>query len=408
MTGWVAVLALASLGLAACSTGDASANEAPRAVVEMRTVSIGSPGNQPAAIVPFHRGVYTSCADAPSRKSGCQLVGAVDHEYEIGELEVTVEQYVAFLNTVDPDGEDRGDLYVDSMSPSWPKYGSIERRSRDDIGAGKHYAVAEPQWAEKPIGFANFPRAASFVNSLTNGDVLSRETSKRDGFDVITYAVRLSRDFDDGMYDLGSSSDTAASRTASGGFVVPSQDEWIKAAYYDPSRSGGGLYWLYPTGPVAAPSASALDRDGNVVNADVQPLSTYSPRGSGAAPSWCPSQAGTDCDTVNPFGLSASAYESKYVANVSTVGETRTRSPWGTLDQGGNVVEWTDTVAPSPKQGDARVWRRAHGGVANAAGYQLWISAIGRTPEANVAIERVNPWQGFRVGVIGQRRPDGG
>jgi hypothetical protein len=69
------------------------------------------------------------------------------------------------------------------------------------------------------------------------------------------------------------------------------------------------------------------------------------------------------------------------------------------------VVEWTDTIAPSPQgPSDPRIWRRAHGGVANAPGYQLWISAIGRTPEANVAIERVNPWDGFRIGVIGSLR----
>ena len=47
-------------------------------------------------------------------------------------------------------------------------------------------------------------------------------------------------------------------------------------------------------------------------------------------------------------------------------------------------------------------WRRAHGGVANAPAYQLWISAIGRLPEADVVAERTNPWEGFRIGVIGE------
>ena len=404
-----AVALVVSLGFSGCSGGDDSMNEAPRAVVTIRTVAVGDPGNPAAAIVPFHPGVYESCAVAPSRKAGCQLVGSVDDEYEIGELEVTVGQYVAFLNTVDPDGENRGDLYTDSMSPSsWPKYGSIERLTGDDVAPGEHYAVAESEWADKPIGFANFPRAASFVNALSTGDVLSRKTTKSDGSEVVTYTVRLSRGFDQGMYDLRSSAGTAATRARSTGFVIPSQDEWIKAAYYAPTSTDPSRYWVYPTGPTKAPSASILDADGNVTNADTQPLSTFSARGSSSVPTWCPSQAGADCDSVNPFGLSASAYQSKYAANVSTVRQTRTRSPWGTLDQGGNVVEWTDTVAPSPKKGDARVWRRAHGGVANAPVYQLWISAIGRTPEGNVGIERVNPWQGFRVGVIGQLRPGGG
>jgi len=197
-----------------------------------------------------------------------------------------------------------------------------------------------------------------------------------------------------------------AARALSTGFVVPSQDEWIKAAYFVPG--GGGSNWVYPTGPSKAPNAATLDASGDVTNAAMQPLSTYSPRdtdAAGAVPTWCPVQAGSGCETVNPLHLSSSDYRSKYEANLSTVGQTRTRSPWGTLDQGGNVVEWTDTVAPAPGT-DSRVWRRAHGGVANAPAYQLWISATGRVPEAAPAVERVNPWQGFRIGVIGDLEPE--
>ena len=293
------------------------------------------------------------------------------------------------------------------MSPdSWPKYGSIRRLSGDDVDPGKHYEVAYSEWNDKPIAFANFPRAAAFVNALTNGEVLSRTTSTSDGFDVVVYKIRLSREFDTGMYDLRSNKSSGATRALATGFVVPSQDEWIKAAYYDATSDSGEPWWIYPTGPRSAPSASVLNTDGDVANADVQPLSTYTPRGTTTSPTWCPSQAGADCDTVNPLNLSSSDYQSQYRANVSTVGQTRSRSPWGTLDQGGNVVEWTDTVAPTPAH-SVRVWRRAHGGVANAAGYQLWISAIGRTPEANAGIERINPWQGFRIGVIGELRTAG-
>ena len=34
--------------------------------------------------------------------------------------------------------------------------------------------MAYPQWTNKPFNFADFRRAARFVNSLTNGTVLSR------------------------------------------------------------------------------------------------------------------------------------------------------------------------------------------------------------------------------------------
>ena len=407
---WLGLALTAAVFLAGCSGDDESKSNPPsavakRAIVEVQTVLVADAGNAPVAIVPFHPGIYQTCADAPSRHSGCRTVGKVGYAYEIGRLEVTVSQYVDFLNTVDPSGTNRRDLYISSMSPTaWPKYGPIRRDSGQDVASGAHYAVAYPEWADKPIGFADFPRAASFANALTNGDVLSRTTSTKGGFQVTTYRVRLSSNVDTGMYDLRATQDTQATRARATGFVVPSQDEWIKAAYYD--RKGGGTfsYWMYPTGPSKAPLASQLNDDGDVVNAGTQPLSTFSPRGSteGSYPTWCPTQAGDDCETVNPFGLDAQDYQSKYRANLSSVGQTRTTSPWGTLDQGGNVVEWTDTTAPPLRSNDRRTWRWAHGGVANAPAYQLWISAVGRLPETVAVVERVNPWDGFRIGVIGK------
>jgi hypothetical protein len=92
---------------------------------------------------------------------------------------------------------------------------------------------------------------------------------------------------------------------------------------------------------------------------------------------------------------------SQYMANVSTVGQDKTPSPWGTYDQGGNVVEVLDTLAPQPAGYNfLRDWRYYHGGVANAPAYQMEISAFGFNP-GNPALQRIYPWYGFRVGVIG-------
>ena len=253
------------------------------------------------------------------------LVGGVGYAYHLGEVEITVGQYVEFLNTVDPAGRDRHDLYTDLMSPSsWPKYGSITRSMGPGVGPGRHYSVAYPQWTNKPFGFANFLRAARFVNSLFNGD------------------------------------------------------------------------------------ASSLNPDdGDVVNAATQPLSTYSPEAPnappGTFPTWCPPQAGEiACNTVNPLGLPPATYQSIYQGNLSTVGQALTTSPWGTRDQGGNAVEWTrHDRSLSLRPQDARVWRRLHGGVANASAFQLWISAIGLQPQDIVFLANTYPWLGFRVGVIG-------
>lgn len=36
-------------------------------------------------------------------------------------------------------------------------------------------------------------------------------------------------------------------------YVLPSFNEWYKAAYYDPNKPAGG-YWIYPTGSDTAPT----------------------------------------------------------------------------------------------------------------------------------------------------------
>lgn len=386
--------------------------EADRNTVVVKTVKVGSPGNPSVGIIPFTDAVYESCLDVPENSGECYTVGGVGYRYRIGRFEVTVKQWVKFLNRVDPSGRDPHNLYDPSEdSAAWPKYGEVD--FSPGARAGRHYSVAYPQWANKPFGFATFLRAARFVNSLFNGSVRSRKAIyvPPDDLLVVAYKVRLSRQTERGMYDLRRNKREGPTRAARSGFVIPSQDEWIKAAYYDPGGSGTYSYWKYPTNPgvfgddtATAPTPSALDADsGDVVNAAIQPLATY--YGSGfPAPSWCPPQEGSErCNSVNPFGIPASVYPELYQGSLATVGAAKTASPWDTLDQAGNVVEWTDTITPPPAgKSGKRVWRRLHGGVSNAPAYQLWLSAIGLQPQKNTAFSLTYPWLGFRVGAIGK------
>jgi len=119
-------------------------------------------------------------------------------------------------------------------------------------------------------------------------------------------------------------------------------------------------YWKYPTNPgtffdqptqtspdPTAPNTATLNpTTGDVTNASTQPLAIY--HGT-SFPSWCPSQVSTNtCNTVNPLHLSASNYQKAYQGSLGTIGQSKTFGPWGTLDQGGNAVEWTDTITPPP------------------------------------------------------------
>ena len=202
-------------------------------------------------------GIYKSCADAPASAPSCLTVGGVKDTFGIGEFQITVSQYVTFLNTADPDGKNLRQLYEDHMNPTvWPKYGAIAYSS--GAAFGQHYSVAYPEWAQKPFNFGDFRRGAQFVNSLFNGKVLSKTSSTAGGFKYITYKVRLSPRTEQGMYDMSSKTPM---RTTSSGFVLPSNNEWVKAAYYDPKRGGTDSYWLYPTGPFNQPNVAVLNPD---------------------------------------------------------------------------------------------------------------------------------------------------
>jgi streptogramin lyase len=402
-------------------------------ILKLDTVKVSSPRNRNAWIIPFWNDVYrskASCRKAfPSVRetidqhadpsvqtvsaTSCMKVGRVKYKYQIAEKELTVAQWVKFLNIVDPRGRNRHHLWDAAQSSRvWPKYGSVNRNKR--APRGQRYYVASPEWADKPYNVADFTRAARLANSLNNGRLIKKRnhrvstvTGKR--LRLTAYKVRLSRETETGMYQM---SKRKATRNSTKGFAVSSQNEWIKAAYFDPKGGGKHSYWGYPTNPgkyvncpvdesgCAAgdqPSATQLDADGDVTNDGIQPLASFEAI-PGVAPDWCPSQFTSEQCADSPFPPLSDIY----IGSMSTVGQALTRSPWGTLDQGGNVVEITDTISPPPPLGDTSiVWRRWHGGVVTATAYQMWLSAVGVTPQT-VPGYAVNPWRGIRLVSRGQ------
>jgi len=405
----------------------------PSKTVRLSTVNVGAPGNAAAWIIPFYNDVYEtqeSCLAAlpavqesvqanpdpavqKESATSCMSVGAVPYNFRIGEVEITTSQWVRFLNTVDPMGTNTNRLWdVAESAAVWPKYGSINRDLR--ATPGQRYYLASPGWANRPYNQADFSRAARFINSLHNGRLLSKTvrtvtTVSGAKLKTITYGVRLSPKTETGMYTM---SNLRATRNATKGFALNSQNEWIKAAYFDPNGGGKFSYWSYPTNPGLfvncpvdesgcaegeQPNAVEMGPDGNITNADQQPLASFEAI-PGTAPDWCPvvSLTAEECTKDAPFPPLL-----PYNGNVSPVGQALTRSPWGTLDQGGNVVETLDTISPPPALTDPKVvWRRWHGGVVTATAYQMWLSAVGTTPQT-VPGYAVNPWRGFRISVRG-------
>jgi hypothetical protein len=92
-------------------------------------------------------------------------------------------------------------------------------------------------------------------------------------------------------------------------WFMPNEDEWYKAAYYDPQKPGGAGYWDYPTRSDTKPS-----RDFTSTN----------------AANWY------DGSYLDP---------NRYLTEVGAF--TKTQSAYGTFDQAGNVYEWTEgLIAP--------------------------------------------------------------
>lgn len=108
---------------------------------------------------------------------------------------------------------------------------------------------------------------------------------------------------------------TAAYKLQDAAYWIPTENEWIKAAYYDPTLNGGsGGYWEYPTQSNIGPTSITADSVGNGSAGNIGSFANYR----------------FDADWNSQNG------------NVTSVGTNGGPSYYGTYDQGGNLAEWLD------------------------------------------------------------------
>jgi len=265
---------------------------ATEADVTIPTVRIGNPGN-----VGENSGESEPGGFGPDR-----VCGAVDYFYDIGKFEVTASQYMEFLNAVAV--TDTYGLYDLRMEEG--HYGGDFGCHITHNGTSGSYTYdfsarpsgTEADWADRPVNFVSWGDAARFANWLHNGQPTGDQ-------DLSTT--------EDGSYFLnGATSDAALLaivREPDATWVIPSEDEWYKAAYhYNDGVTSN--YWNYPTSNDSEPSNELVDFD--------------------------PGNNGNFYDYGYTIG-------SPYFRTV--VGEfENSESPYGTFDQGGNVKEWTEAV----------------------------------------------------------------
>jgi sulfatase modifying factor 1 len=281
-------------------------------------------------------------------------VGAVAETFRLGTYEVTNAQYVLMLDAVaasDPHG-----LY-DTLMTSSDRGGIL----RSGIPGAYLYST-KPDFDDKPVNGVTWYDSARFCNWLHNG---------------MPTGAQGPATTEDGAYNL-SLPGAFVERKVGALWFLPSNDEWYKAAYYDPVDPGadaGGTpdYWLYPTRSDAQPSQATADAVGDVTN---------------PGPDIANHSKGADWNGEN--------------GNVTTVGGTGATSPFGLFDLGGNINEVTETlgtpIPPNPPaQPEALPTRLIRGGdFANSGA--LMASPTGLVGDLNMAAEGANI--GFRVGSL--------
>ncbi|QEH38776.1 hypothetical protein OJF2_73820 [Aquisphaera giovannonii] len=380
--------------------------------IALRVSYVGAPGNASIGIngfVPPSRATVPAKAESPT--GSYQEIGGVPYVYAIGRTEITAGEYVTFLNKVDPTGSNPVQpvtgirLWSSAFSPvTNPFSGQINLVQ--NASPGTHYRLAADFWRNKPLVNGNLIQFAYFDNSLYNGSTVAIDNSR--GRSPLGYRVHqqtryvsLSTNISTGMYDLSNSSYPYFSRMSTSGYVIPSENEWVKAAYYSPRHTGNGTHYYYyptvsnkpPTALTTADPRPTVDRLGHVIRPNLTRGVAYSNYNKGVV--WQPPY---DPETADNG------------ANVVDVGGDRTPSPWLTYDQGGNVVEYTDTaVAPPagvPNPRNLPAYVKVHGGIANAATYQLWLTATGTSSPYGQELGQVGTQGGARFGYVPNAKAD--
>jgi len=208
----------------------------------------------------------------PGNEKDATGYGAVPYVYRIGKYEVTNEEYCEFLNTVNRVGE---------FNKLWRW--QMERKPGGGITrsgeAGAYVYAVKEGMARKQAVLMSWYETLHFCNWLSNG---KGESSIHTGPYSFTNKW--------GSLTIEMPDHAALSTGKEAKWVLASEHEWYKAAYYDPSKPGGAGYWDYPAKGDEPPEA-------HLNTEQVQDVGSH----------------------------------------------TGSASPYGTFDQGGGVWEWNET-----------------------------------------------------------------
>ncbi|MDR2429564.1 MAG: SUMF1/EgtB/PvdO family nonheme iron enzyme [Puniceicoccales bacterium] len=244
--------------------------------------------------------------------------GCVSYNYHIGKYEIAQGQWKDFLNEVaknDPYG-----LWTSNMGTQ-TAYSGITR-AQDAIDPNKWTYSVSDDYKDLPVVYVTLLDAKRFCNWLTN-QKLYGTSGTENGIYTISAGDNAVRD--DAVWQAG-------------GIALPDEDEWYKAAFYDPNKTG---YNMYSTTGINPSSGDTMDPSKANYN-----NSYYNNGGS-------------------PYRLNPVGFYKDYA------------SAYGAVDMTGNVWEWTDSKYSSSNRA---VRGAAHN--SNAADLAAGSSRNGLAPTA--------------------------
>lgn len=233
--------------------------------------------------------------------------GSVGYDYRISRLELTSGQFLEFVNT-----------FWKSSGTPLPAWFIGSSGIQPGLSGPYHLRDDIPNAGMVPVIGLNWRVAAQYCNWLHNDKSSDPAALLSGAYDVSTFGTNPDGTFTD---QLTHSPDAK--------FWIPTLDEWMKAAHYDPNRYGVGEggWWQSPNG-TDAPLISGPPGIGQTSAGDY---------------SW----------TSPPSYIPLGAY-----ADV--------QSPWGLWDLSGGAAELTEEIGFVD---DRPVYRIADGSWAGATGY---------------------------------------